>query len=142
MAKTQVDYSRALKKIRRANKDALKQGSITIQQILKEGVFKAKATAPFDTGLTAKSVRSKFYDRNNMPEGLIIAPNAHRKEFMSRKKGKDFNLTRYMHNPNNFHHFKRARPDFMNLTREYLKKRAPDMARRNIKERIRIKYSK
>ena len=149
MVKTRVDYSRALKKLRAARKDAERIGSSTLQQITKEGVLKAKATAPYDTGLTAKAVRSIFLKRGDGAESKIIAPNAHKKEFAKRvgkragKFGTSFNLTRYMHSAKGISsgHFRRARPDFMNLTREYLKKIAKTRFEGNFKE-IRLKYGR
>lgn len=144
---TQVDYKRALKKIRAANKDIQKDAELSIKDLTKEGMYKAKATAPFDTGLTAKAIRSKYYKRADGAEGIIIAPNAHKKSFSTRGKntkyGANFNLTKYMHSAKGISsgHFRRSRPDFMNLTREYLKKRAPVTAKGNFKN-IKTKYGR
>lgn len=144
MAKTQVDYSRALKKIRAARKDIQKQGELTIKDLLREGLLKAKASAPFDTGLTAKSVRTIQKRRADGSEGLIIAPNAHKAKIEGRIKGHyklkgHFNLTRWMHNPKNFGHFRKARPDFMNLTAEYLR-RIKKTTANNRMQKIKLKY--
>ena len=126
-----------------------KIGENTLREITKEGVLKAKSTAPYDTGLTAKAVRSIFLKRSDGAESKIIAPNAHKKQFTKRvgkkagKYGASFNLTRYMHSAKGISsgHFRRARPDFMNLTRAYLKKIAKTRAKGNF-DKIRLKYGR
>jgi len=137
--KNQSDYKRALAKLKAARIDAMNEGRLTISQLLKEGVLKAKTAAPYATGLTAKSVRSVQRERSDGSNGIIIAPNAHKSEFKTRQY--PFNLTEWMHNPKNFGHFNKARPDFMNLTRDYLNKITKGVAENNFK-RITIKYGR
>lgn len=128
--KTEADYKGALKKFQLTMRKIKEAGDQTVKQITKEGVLKAKASAPFDSGKTARSIRSKYYDRGeDGADSIIIAPNAHKKEFKDRnpattKFGPNFNLTRYMHSAKGISsgHFQRGRPDFMNITRAYLNK--------------------
>lgn len=140
MARNQIDYRRALIKVRNARKDAEKAGDLSVKDLTREGVLKAKATAPFDTGLTARAVRSITRKKQDRMESEIIAPNAHRSQFANRSNP-NFNLTRWMHNPRNFGHFRRARPDFMNLTREYLNRIRKKVATQRF-QKIKLRYAK
>lgn len=120
----QIDAKRALAKLRRAQKKIKKASWVATDDLLRLGKNYAKQIVPYESGQTYRAIMSESIKGKERSRGRIfIKPLVRKDGHIEGKNITTVELVEMMHRRKwAKSHFKSGKPEFMYLTRNYLRK--------------------